>query len=229
MKTIYSIFLALLILPHVRGTEPVSIEKFEKITDASERAKLIDQAPPEQKEKLKSIDSLHQGLLLRWGGEAGLKTAKESLAVKARGLGSLEDLFKMQTGIWGSYIGGALATNEKEGGTNNQQNAELKKATEEEDAIEKRLPIVHTLVFNMAASPQALELNKRAEQFRQKLSKRLMTDGSAPCLPITNEERVEVNRRMDQFFTEMQNLPKLTPEQAQKECDAISDEKVPPW
>ena len=221
MKTIHGIFLVLLILSHVRGTEPVSIEKFEQITDEGERAKLIDQAPPGQKEEL--------GLLLRWGGEAGLKAAKETLAIKARGLQGLEDLFNIQIEIWRSYIAGVLASNEKEGSTNGQRTAALEKITKEEDAIEKRLPAAHTLIFNMAASDQALELSKRAGQFGHKLSQRLTTDGSVPCRPITNEERMEVNRRVDQIFAEMEKLPKLAPDQAQKERDAITDEKVPPW
>lgn len=229
MKIRYGIFLVLLVLPRVQGTEPVSIEKFEKITDESERAKLIDQAPTGQKEELQKIDSLHQGLLLRWGGEAGLRAAKESLAVHERGLQRLENLFNLQINVWGSYIGGVLAANENAGIAIGQQTVAVKKATEEEDAIEKRLPIIHTLIFNLAASPQALELNKRAGQFGQELSRRLMTDGTVPCRPITNDERMEVNRRMDQIYGKMQKLPRLTAEQAQKECDAITDDKVPPW
>ena len=84
------------------------MEEFDKITDPAERAKVIEQAPPDQKQKLKERDFLHQELLSRLGGEAGLKRARETQVARARGLWGLESAFEQYGTFWAGYVGDVL-------------------------------------------------------------------------------------------------------------------------
>jgi hypothetical protein len=132
MKTIYTILLVLLILPRTWGADQVFIDEFKKISNGDERLKMIDQAPPEQRDELKKID-LHLRLLDRCEGEAGLKAARESQVAGARGVGCLQLIFGIQMQIWDSYIGGALIAAEKAGMTPAQQADVVKVLTEEKE------------------------------------------------------------------------------------------------
>jgi hypothetical protein len=92
MKTGRKPFLILLSLFSTRGAEAISTEEFSRIRDEGQRTYIIEHAPQEQKEELKKID-LHLALLARFGGEGGLKAARESKVARARGPGSLEGVF----------------------------------------------------------------------------------------------------------------------------------------
>jgi hypothetical protein len=225
MKTLRGIFFVLLFAARVAGADPISIGEFKKITNADERRKLIDQAPSGQKEELERID-LHLALLARWGGEAGFKTHKEACIARARGFVCLVPIFDAYVNIRSSYMAGVLITDEKAGMKLEQLQEVEKKLTEENRSVEKWVSTVDSLVFNLAVSPEALELEKRAEKMIEKLSSRTITDGSTPFRLITKEERMEVDRQMKQIYEEIKKLPKLTPEQAQREYDAFPDEKV---
>jgi hypothetical protein len=222
MKTIYTVLLILLLISHGWAANQVSIDEFKKITDPDERRTIIRHAPPEQREELKKID-LHLALLARWGGEEGYKAAKETCIVRARGLGSLEDIFGVEGQIWTGYVSGVLTADDKAGMPPEKRMDVEKKLTEEEDVRSKRFPIIHSLVYSIAASPEALDLDKRAGELGDKLSARISWDGKSPYQPITKEEWTEVGKQVDQIFEEMQKLPKLTPEQVQKEYDAFTD------
>jgi hypothetical protein len=138
MKATCIILLIFVILPHAWGADQVSIEDFKRITNPDERRTIIRQAPPEQREELKKID-LHLALLARWGGEDGFKATKETCIVRARGLGSLEDIFGVEGQIWTGYASGVLTADDKAGMPPEKRMDVEKKLTEEEDVRSKRL------------------------------------------------------------------------------------------
>jgi hypothetical protein len=224
MKISYSILLVFLLLLQTWGGEPLSIEQFDKVTDPAERAKLIESAPPEEKAKLKDLDLLRKALLQKWRDEAHLKRAKESQVARARGLGCLELVFEEYMSIWAAYISDTLDATLKAGATNPQQLETRKRLQEEEDVVSKRLPIVHVLVLNLAPSPA----EKKVEPMIEKFHNRIMWDNRTPYdyRPITIQERKQADQQMDEVFAELQALPKLPPEQVQKECDAMTDEAL---
>jgi hypothetical protein len=119
-----------------------------------------------------------------------------------------------------------LEKNEKSGMAHDKQAQAEKVVREKEDDIKKRLAIVHSLVFRIAASPRALELNEEAGQLGNDLEKRILWYAPAPRQPISREERIAVGRQVDQIFEEMKKLPTLTSEQAQKEYDEFTDDKM---
>jgi hypothetical protein len=225
MKTTYLALLTIFILPRSWGDQPISIDEFKKIPDIRERWKIIEQASPDQKEELKKAE-LHLDLLRQFGGEAALKTAKESGVAQARGLGELEDIFQRQRQLWDVYIGSILDTNRKSGMIHEKRGEIEEELGKEEDPIINRLPIVHALVFNMAASLQALELEKKAEQLDDQLTKRVTTDDSTPYRAVTKEERMDIDKQIDQIFDEMKTLPTLPPEQVQNEYNDFPEQKL---
>jgi hypothetical protein len=224
MKIIYIVLLILLILPNAWAGDSISIDDFKKIKDPVEREKFIDQAPPEQRDELKKIDR-HLRLVSSLGGEAALKVVKEKAVERARGLVMLENVFATQTELWDGYMGDFLNANYKSIATHGQSSAEWNELKQERSLIGNRLfNVVHPLVFNLAPSPQALALEKKAESLNQ-----YMWDNFPPSdstKHITKEQLTEVDKQMDQIFEEMQKLPKLTPEQAQKEYDEFPEEKI---
>jgi hypothetical protein len=223
-KSIYAILLLLLILPHSRGSDTLSIEDFNKM-NPTDREKAIEQAVPEQRDKLRKLD-LHIKLLVHWRGEDGLKIAKETQAAKVRGLGDLTTLFKGQTQVWDDYVGGVLWANMQAGMSREAQIAVEDRMSAEKNAIRARLPMVHSLIFNMAASPEALELDKRAAKLAKQLWTRMSSEHKVPFHAITREEVMDVDLQVDQILEEMKKLPQLKREQAQREVDVITDDKV---
>ena len=95
---------------------PVSVEDFSKIASGVERIKLIEQAPPEQREKLEAIN-MHLNLLSAHGGEEGLKKAKMDLLVDKRGLGGFSNAFWMQMQAWGVFYTDTIEASRKAGMT----------------------------------------------------------------------------------------------------------------
>jgi hypothetical protein len=222
MKRIYFILLLFLVAIDVQGSGLVSIEDFKKVTREDERQAIIRQAPPEQKEVLTKID-LHLSLVQDLGGEAQLKRFKEGCVSRARGFVGIEGLFNEYIMVFGSYANGVMDANKAAGMPVVQQREVEMKLSQGEDAIRKN---VDTLLFNLAASPEALELNRRANALAIKLNDRTTVTDSNPFHPITTEERKQVDKQMDQIFSELERLPKLTPEEAQKEYDAFTEEQV---
>jgi len=206
----------------------VSIDQFKTITDADQRRKIIDQAPPEQRDELNKID-FHMRMVASVGGEAGFKAVKESSIAKARGFTDLEDVFTTQTQIWDDYMAGVDDANRKSGMTHKQTQEAWTKMQVERNVINNRLSAVHSLVASLAPSLQAFELEKKAERVNQDMRNRFGPEGSSPKKRVTKEERQDFDKRMDEIYTELKAMPRLPPEQAQKEYDAFPDEKVRPW
>ena len=224
MKIIYGSFFILFLLLPAWAADTVSIEEFKKLNQA-ERDKVLQQAPPEQKEELKRID-MHLELVEQNGGEAGQKAAKETYVLNARGVGYFEAIFNVQTQVWGFYVSSVLLASQNSGMPRERQASVGEKLLEEQNKIQKRLPVVHSLVFNMAASPQALELEKKVQKLTDQWVKRISQDGATSCPPITRKERMEMDKQADQIFEAIKTLPKLTPAQAQKEYDDFPEEKM---
>jgi hypothetical protein len=221
---IYPISLFLLILPRTWAVDAVSIDEFKKMNQM-DREKTIEQAPAEQKGELRKID-IHISLLARWRGEEGLKIAKETQAAKFRGLGNLMMLFTVQSQVWDHYVGAIVEANGKSKMPHAAQIASVEKLFAERDAIRKRLPDIQSLIFTVAASPGALALDKRAKDLAEQWTKRMIWNGESPRSPITKEERFAMDQQADQILEEMKTLSKLTSDDAQKELDAVTDDKV---
>ncbi len=228
MKLIYSILLVLFILPHSWGVDLVSIDQFKTITDADQRRKIINQAAPEQREELNKID-LHMRMVASVGGEAGFKAVKESSVAKARGFTDLEEIFGIQTQVWNDNMAGVYDSDHASTMTHDQMSEAERKREQELVALCSRLTTIHSLVFNLAPTSQAFDLEKKAEKFDEYLHQNFSPYNSARKQRVTKQERLEVDKQMDEIYAELQSLPKLTPEQAQKEYDAFPDEKVRPW
>jgi hypothetical protein len=231
MKTFHSFFLILSFLSLSLVAAPVSIEEFEKNTNEDERLKLIQQAPSGEREELQKIN-LHMVLLEQFGGEAELKAARETQVSRARGLGWLEDLFIAETGLCDQYLVAVVNKDrDKSGRIPADRGPEVITLMNKVEALRRdRQPSIHSLVFNLAPSPEAIELAKEAEELYDEWSKKYNLDGTHMDRPaITKEQLTEVDKQVDQIFAKMQKLPKLTPDQAQKELDGFTDDKVRSW
>ena len=225
MKTKYFILLALLIALRVWGADPISIEEFKKMSPM-EQTQAISQAPADQKRVLLKI-KIHQDLVDRYRGEDGLRREIESDVAATRGLAYIEGLFGIYAQIWNQYLGDVWMANQKAGMTQEQIEAvEEKVRKEQDDAVVKRLPIVHSLAFHMAASPKALEFEKRAEQLSNDLVKEYLSDMSMSRPPIARGELMKLKKQMDQIFEEIKQLPALLPGQAEKEYNEFPEEKI---
>lgn len=218
------LILIFLVLSRALAENPVSIDEF-KLMQPVDREKVIEQAPEEQKDELKKIH-LHLNLLARWRGEEGLKIAKETQAAKQRGFGNLLMLFAVHSQVWDNYVGAIIAANEKAGMARAQQIAAAEELFSEKESVTKRLPSIHLLILNMAASPEAVALDKQAGQLAEQWSLRMLANGSHPYRPITKTERMEMDQQAGQILEEIMKLPKLSSEEVQKEVDAITDDKV---
>jgi len=177
---------------------------------------------------MQKLDVIHKYYLRKYHGEAGLKKVRETQAAKVRGLGALEDVFHIQENFWEDYIAAVLIADEKAGvSIEKEQQDETQLKKEEDYLVRKRLDSVHTLVFNLAPSPEAFELEKRAKLLDIQMRGRQTEDSDTPYQPpITKEERQAADKQLDEIYTELQALPKLTPQQAQAELDAFTDDKV---
>ena len=225
MRAIYYYLVILLTLSSAWGAEGISIEEFKKIASPDKRMEIIDRAPPEQKEELKKI-TIHLELVQSWGGEAGLEAAREREVIGARGLDRLGAIFSQQTMMWQSWIVRVGEANEDAGMAKKEIVKIEKKLMAQVDLLVRRLPIIHTMLLRMAPSPRALELETEAKKLSNEMSQRESTDGITPFHPITKQERVEFDKRIETIFQEMKRLPKLTPEQVRRELDAMTDDKV---
>lgn len=143
----------------------------------------------------------------------------------ARDFATLETVFGLQVNIWEGYIGAVMTMNQKSGMSNEQQVAAARNLIQQEDAIRQRADSVHLLVYHLAPSADALKLEKEGEALHDKLLKRQTVDDSRPYRPITIDERMKIDAELDKMYSELQALPKLTPEQLKKEYDAFTDEQ----
>ena len=227
MKTLYTVFAFYFILFSAQGASPISVEDFKNISDGNERARLIDAAPPEQREELRKIHE-HLQLLTMFGGEAGVKALKEITAAKVRGFTEMIDVFDTQTQLWDEYMADVRAANRKAGMTQEKLIESEKKLHQDRAAVDNRLPIVEALVIRLAPTPEAMALEKKAEVMNRYMQDTYPPGGPMEKRHITKEQLSKVNRDMDEIFAKLQELPKLTSEQAQKEYEAITDDKVQP-
>jgi hypothetical protein len=220
MRILYSLILIFLnALPALAGN-PVSVDQF-KNAELSERRKMLEQAPPEQKEDLKKLDT-HLTLVDILGGEERLQHEKENDAARARGFGSLQSLFLVQTQYWSDYITGVSVANEKAGMPREAREAAETKLRKGWDALVERQSTVHSLVFNLAVSPKALELARRVGDISENLVVSLRLFPSAGRY-VTKQQIVKLDEEADQVYSELKKLPSLTPEQSRKELDSVSE------
>ncbi len=223
MKTLYIILLVLFVLPQAWADDQISVEQFKQLT-LPEQEKILNQSPSEIKPELRKVYE-HIYVLAQFGGETRFRNQKEVRIVRARGFTCLEMLCDEYMTFWSAYMGRVMVLNEKAGmPLAQQQKAEIE-LRKEEDVVRRRVSNVHSLVYTLAPTPAALELEKRAEILNDKLLKRLTGDVSTPYRPITIEERKDADKQIAEIYSKLQTLPKLTPDQMQKEYDAFTDEQ----
>jgi hypothetical protein len=232
MKIIYGSLLIVVLLGCTAGAQQVSVEDFKKIKDVSERWKIVEHAPPEQRQELEKIHT-HLMMAEEWGGEDRFRARKETAIAKARGFPRLELVFHQYDTFWGMYISDTMVAKENVGMKPQQlQEAEMQ-LRKEGDAVDKQVSDVHALVYNLAPTPAALALEKRAEDLSDKFAKRMTWDGVGPnnYQPITINERKGMDQQMNEIYAELQALPKLPSDQVQKESDAMTDDDLArsPW
>jgi len=231
MKMIRIILTITLAFAPLLRAASISVEDFKKM-DPLDREKTIQQAPSEEQAELRKLD-LHMLLVQGAGGEAGLKAQKERTAIRMRGLYDLEGILGTQMQLWDCYASGVLMANKGFKMPPKQQADAERKFLYEGEALRARTSQIHALVFNIAASPSALELEKKVESLDHALTERFDLsgwNGKSPRKPVaTKAQWDETFNEINQLIEEMKQLPKLTPEQAKKEYDAITDDKVRPW
>lgn len=223
MKLIYLILIHLALLPVLHAATPVTTETFKSITNPYERRKMIMQAPPEQQLELAEIDN-HLNLLQRWKGESGLKAHRENIAAQQRGLGALAGLVFMELQAWDLNIGAKGYADKVAGVAPDQIKRSLAELNEQRAVIEKRQATMHGRVFNLAPTPQALALNQRAQAIVDRLNGWM--ERSAQHFPLTKTQRDNIDSEIEAIANESATLPAIAPEQAQKEYEACSEDKI---
>jgi hypothetical protein len=150
-----------------------------------------------------------------------LQHEKENDAARARGFGSLQSLFLVQTQYWSDYITGVSVANEKTGMPREAREAAETKLRKVLDALVERQSTVHSLVFNLAASPKAMELDRRIGDISENLvaSLRLLPSGRY----VKKQQILKLDEEADRVYSELKKLPSLTPEQSRKEFDSVSE------
>lgn len=216
MKMNYIIIGIILTLACADAAPSISLQKFEKLNE-DEREQAILKAPANEKEELLKAH-IHISLLEQFRGEKGLSYKKELAATQKRGFLAVEALFYTQYRYWASYNASLAEPSARVGMTvEEQQTLRASYA-----AMLKRRPVVHDLAFRLAASPAALILEKRIEALNTEWKDKLDLILSKKR-EVTKEELDEVDSQANEVFEELNKLPKLTPEQAQKEYDEFPE------
>jgi tetratricopeptide (TPR) repeat protein len=166
-------------------------------------------------------DALSDLYLYAKSEDERLRPGRESQAIRKRGLSCLEAIFAPYHNIYESYVAGTMEANQKAEMPLKQQQAIESEMRKKEDALDKRMANVHQLVFHLAASPEALELEKETEAVIEKVNYRTITDGSTPFKPVTKDEQNDAEKQIDKLIDELQKLPKMTPQEAEKELNAV--------
>jgi hypothetical protein len=216
MRKIYILIGALAMLGTAMA-DPISIEEFKKLQTEGERLGAMDRAPAEQKQALMKIH-VHMSLVKQYG-EKEFRLLKEWAVAQKRGLLAMESIYFTQNSYWSSYINGLYDTYEKAGLTTEEQQKKIGVDADAYNAVVERGPVLHALAFKIAASPQALELEKKVDALNKKWKEGLELILSTPGHFVTKEEMQNVDKQMDEVFQEMKRLPTLSPGDLQKEYD----------
>ena len=221
-----NLFLVILIvLLRFSRADAVSIEEFKKM-NPQERDKALAEAPPGQKEVLMKVER-HLYLLLRFGSEDAIKANRESTAAGMRGVLPIEHVFTTQLHLWHLYVLIFRAGVSDENGVTSHENEQEISALERKvKSLQDRIPTIHSLVFNVAASPEALELAKRAANLSKKWRDETRTNTNVQPPSVSREVLAKVDAEADQIFTELKTLPSLSAAEAQKEYDATTEDKL---
>ena len=219
MKTyIVSILCILLSLRPAWGQPSISLEDFKKIDTEEERQKIIVQAPADEQNALREADD-HLYLLSLYGGEAGLKLAKESRLAKQRGLGDLEEVFNEQADLGIRYVAYVYP-----GETWRIQQVKGRQFMNVQKWFAKRNAVVHALVAKLAASSQALALDGQAKQVLAEMQPAVF-DGQTPP-KVIKHVLDDVKRPLDELFKRLKRLPARSPDKVQQEYDEVQEMKL---
>jgi hypothetical protein len=222
-RSILTVLFCLLPLATNRGTEPISLDQFKTITDSQIRLKIISEAPLDQRKQLLVIDQ-HLRLLGRFQDEAGIINIRKMLAVRTRGFHGLASLVPIQTQVWDLYIGATFLRNKAAGMKGNELIAANAALEQQKNKVAGREGEYRELLYNLAPSPAVLELNAKAEALFDKWQDRVLTSARHPL--ITEAERTDFDKAVDEIMEKLRTLPKLSPEQVQKEFDAATEDQI---
>ena len=204
----------------VRGQTTVSREQFRQTTDPDERERLIEAAPPAEKEALIQIDR-HLLLVAQEGSEDNLKWAREKAVARVRGFRKLEALFMDRYDLWQIYAHDIFAVLEKQAHRSEEQKAMSRKLDQKVDSFIPVLREVHPFIYRLAFSPRAAKLEKRAEKLDAQIKAKFNAGAVA-----TAEELAALDRALDAIFAQLKELPTLPAAQVQAEFDRFPEARL---
>ena len=211
---------------HSLGDNAVSIEQFKQIKSADERLEIIRHAPKEQQAELIKI-SQHLGLVERNGGgkvgETVVDALKRRAVVEARGFPQLAALPNDYNNVWQNYIWTVRDADTAAGKTTAQVETTQLKLIEEQKDENKRVAVMDNLVFTLAPTPKALELEKRAQALRVQNLRRIDTPDASSKHKVKKEDVLSVKKQLDQILEDLKKLPALSAAQVQKEYDDLPE------
>ena len=226
MKT-WNFFLPILVvLLQCSRASAISVEEFKKM-DLEEQDRAIAGAPPGQKEELIKVRR-HLDLLQHFGTEAAVKAKRESTASMIRGVFPIEVVFSEQSDLWQLYRYMAAAEASGKNGISSHDHEKKILAIENKlQTLNDRRLAIHSLVFNLAASPKALELAKKARNSVNGWLEETHTNGTDQQPPsVSAEQLVKVDEEADQILAELKTLPSLSAAEVQKEYEATTEDKL---
>jgi hypothetical protein len=225
MKTKLHLLLLSLVALSTRGADFISLDDF-KTKSIPERQKLIEQAPPEMKQKLIGMDNQLQ-MIAQYGGEEGWREHQEDRAIENRGLGAVKLFFVWRDSLNRHAVRVGL-TPELIAEMSPQKQAVLEKQFREQDeALDRRyFHVIHPLLVGLAPSSQALQLARNADSVNKKWERELqLLDTVPPSKPaMTKRELDEINKVADEVLEKLKSLPQITPTQVEDEINALPEE-----
>jgi hypothetical protein len=157
--------------------------------------------------------------------EPTAQSIRETNVAGRRGFQWLEYLFKYQSLVWQAYVPwAAKSVRDINGLIGKEHLPELQALDKHVEDLEKQRYTVHALVFNMGASPAALDLEKKVEKVFWTVFQKYQDLGTIPYEkrtgpPMTKDELIALDKELDGFIVRMKNLPKLSPAEAKKEYE----------
>ncbi len=158
-------------------------------------------------------------------GEEQWKALRQYRQLQRRGLENLPRAFRCASFVWQRFLVQQIRVIDEEKKPREERIAEYEALNAKVAKISAHYRgIIDSEVMDLAPSPEALKLEKKAESIYPDLEKRLISQGPDPI--ITEEDLKEVDRLADEFLKQIKPLPRLTKEQMQAEVKALPKEEV---
>ena len=223
MKPVYP-FILIFLFVQTAVAAPVSLEQFKQL-DADARRQALAEAAPEQKTELEKID-LHLKVLQHYGSEQAVREEKGREVAIDRGFAGLDSVVGEYNNLWSFYVLGVVHANERMGMEADRRAAIEQRLLDEEAIHVNRFKDIYALVAGLAVSPQSSALEAKAKVLRTQFRQRYGAEGGPQSRPVTLEELTLAEKQIDQMLIELKGLPKLAPEQVQREIDGFPERRL---